>query len=520
MSASSYDILVIGGGINGTGIARDASGRGLKVLLVEQSDLASATSSASSKLIHGGLRYLERYDFGLVRKALVERETLLRIAPHIIWPLSFVLPHDSHLRPKWMIRCGLFLYDFLRHLSWPLRLSHFHSSYGVKLRTSLLGKCLNEKYTQGYVYADAWVQDSRLVALNAQDAAKHGATIRTRTHCISAVRKGGFWHVMLEDKHTQKRELVVTRALVNAAGPWALAVAEKSEPKKKLPGLQLIRGSHIVVPKLFNHQSAYIIQNDDGRIVFALPYEDKFTLIGTTDIPHDSGLSYIKPSDEEVSYLCKLASDAFTQPVTPKDVVWSYAGVRPLADDHEADDSQSAAKLSRDYRFILDAPKTGHAAPALHIFGGKLTTYRKLSEEAVDQLVHLWPHAASAWTDKHPLPGGDFPKGNFAHFLHDQQDRYPWMPRELLYRYARNYGTNMNVIIGKSRNLLGLGQHFGDSIYEAEIRYLMRYEFAQTSDDILWRRSKLGLHISTPTKLALDKFIDSTKHEKKGKKKP
>lgn len=519
MSASSYDILIIGGGINGAGIARDAAGRGLNVLLVEQNDLASATSSASSKLIHGGLRYLERYDFGLVRKALVERETLLRIAPHIIWPLSFVLPHDSHLRPKWMIRCGLFLYDFLRHLSWPLRFSHFHSSHGVNLKTSLLGQGLNDKYSQGYVYADAWVQDSRLVALNALDASKHGATIRTRTRCISAVRKGGFWHVMLEDKATQKPEMIITRALVNAAGPWALNVAEHAEPKTELPGLQLIRGSHIVVPQLFKHHHAYIIQNTDGRIVFALPYEGKYTLIGTTDIPHEDGLSHIKPSTDEINYLCKLATDAFKQTVTAKDVVWSYAGVRPLADDHTAEDSRSAAKLSRDYRFILDMPKTGDSAPALHIFGGKLTTYRKLAEEAVDQLVHLWPHAADRWTDKHPLPGGDLPKGNFARFLHDQHDRFPWMPRELLTRYARNYGTNMNLIVGKARNLLGLGQHFGDGVYEAEIRYLMRYEFAQTSDDILWRRSKLGLHISSPTKLALDNFIDSTRHEKKRKKK-
>lgn len=512
-----YDIVVIGGGINGAGIARDAAGRGLNVVLVEQNDLAQATSSASSKLIHGGLRYLERYDFGLVRKALIERETLLRIAPHIIWPLSFVLPHDEHLRPKWLIRCGLFLYDFLGRLRFPPRRSHFHKSYAVNLRSSPLGNGLNSKYEQGFVYADGWVQDSRLVVLNAMDARNHGAHIMPRTRCLSAVRNGGFWRVMLEDKATQKTQIITTRVLVNAGGPWALDVAEHAEPKQPLPGLQLIRGSHIVVNKLFDHDHAYIIQNKDGRIVFALPYEEKFTLIGTTDMPHDSGLGYVKPSMEEIVYLCEVVNAAFNKQITPGDVVWSYAGVRPLADDSNAADSTSAAKLSRDYRFVYDAPAS--EAPALHVFGGKLTTYRKLAEEAVDKLVHFFPHAAHAWTAYHPLPGGDIPKADFNHFVRDQQQRYPWLPRELLYRYARNYGTKIQDIIGKARSLPGLGQHFGDGVYEAEARYLMRYEWAQTSEDILWRRSKLGLHISDATKLALDKFLDAAHHEKKGKRK-
>jgi glycerol-3-phosphate dehydrogenase len=491
-TSETVDLFVVGGGVNGAGIARDAAGRGLKVMLAEQADLASATSSASTKLIHGGLRYLEYYEFRLVREALIEREVLLRAAPHIIWPLTFVLPHVSALRPAWMVRLGLFLYD---HLGGRESLP---GSRSVDLRRDPLGAPLRDSYRKGFCYSDCWVEDSRLVALNARDAADRGADILTRTRCTSARRAGDRWIVVIEDAAGGRKREVAARALVNAAGPWVADFIDRVGVKRRR-ALRLVKGSHIVVLRLYEGDQAYILQNDDRRIVFAIPYEGRFTLIGTTDLAYQGDPSQLQISAEETAYLCGVVNRYFKRAVAPADVRWSYAGTRPLYDDA----SENASAVTRDYVFELDA----EGPPLLSIFGGKITTFRKLAEQALERLRPHLPQMGPPWTAGAPLPGGDIPGADFAAFLARLRAELPWLPADLARRLARAYGTRVARVLGGATSLAGLGRHFGDDLYEREIRYLVEQEWAMTVDDILWRRSKLGLHIGRDTAQALQSWL-------------
>ncbi|WP_229724115.1 glycerol-3-phosphate dehydrogenase [Oxalicibacterium solurbis] len=487
------DLLIVGGGINGAGIARDAAGRGLSVVLCEKDDLASHTSSASTKLIHGGLRYLEQYDFGLVRKALIEREILLRSAPHIMRPLRFVMPHDAGQRPAWMIRAGMFLYD---HLA---RRELLPGSETLDLRTHATGAPLKKNFAKGFAYSDGWVDDARLVVLNALDAAEHGATILTRTCCDSIKRHDDHWQATLRKTDGSIVD-VQARALVNATGPWAASFLHDTVHGRTGRKLRLIKGSHIVVRKLFDHACAYIFQHPDGRIVFAIPYEQDYTLIGTTDIDYHGDTDRVTIAAEEIDYLCALANRYFAKPVSAGDVVWSYSGVRPLVEDADDDDSERASDVTRDYKLALDTD----AAPMLTIFGGKITTFRKLAEEAVDQLAPLLGNRHAAWTADACLPGGDI-FGNtpnkravkeFDAFVCDMQRRYAWLPPELIARYAHAYGTRITRLMAKRSNLQEMGENIAPGLFAAEVDYLVQHEWAQRTDDILWRRSKLGLHMN------------------------
>ena len=490
LTSDTYDIAIIGGGINGTGIARDAAGRGLKVFLCEKNDLASATSSASTKLIHGGLRYLEHYEFRLVREALIEREVLLRAAPHIIWPLRFVLPHVKGLRPAWMIRLGLFLYD---HLGGREKLP---GSEGIKLKTHAAGKPLVAGMEKAFVYSDCWVQDARLVVLNAMDARNLGADIVTRTECVSAKRDGDVWNVTIRDEDGAE-QTIRAKSLVNAAGPWCAELLENRVEAKKKQGIRMVQGSHIVVPKLFDHDYCYIFQNPDGRIVFAIPYEQNFTLIGTTDRDYKGDPSKVAISAEETEYLCKLANTYFEKKITTDDVVWAYSGVRPLY----GDGSDDASKVTRDY--VLEIDQGDHGAPLLNIYGGKITTYRKLAESAMSKLCPLLGRDDTRWTANKPLPGGDIPDADFERYLTAMHKKFPWIPDAQIYRYVQNYGTLTHTIVGEASDLKGLGQHLGDDVYECELRYLVDHEWAKSAEDVLWRRSKLGLHLSDETRNAI-----------------
>ena len=489
---SPYDLIIIGGGINGAGIARDAAGRGLKVLLCEKDDLASATSSASTKLIHGGLRYLEHYEFRLVREALTEREVLLGNAPHIIWPLRFVLPHRRDLRPAWMIRLGLFLYD---HLGGRKKLP---ASEGISFAKHVAGEPLRDDMTKGFVYSDCWVDDARLVVLNAMDAKDKGAEILTRTECIGANRSGDIWKVTLRDQESGENRMVSGRMLINAAGPWCadLINPEKGVVKSDTKAnIRLVKGSHIVVPKMFDHDFCYIFQNGDGRIVFAIPYEGDFTLIGTTDIDFKGDPAKVKIDQDEIDYLCKLASGYFKKPVASEDVVWTYSGVRPLyAGDGEAGEGESASKVSRDYTLKLEA--NAHKAPALHVFGGKITTYRKLAEHALQIISKELDTKDTPWTADAVLPGGDFPHASYEAAFADYAARYDWMDAVMLKRMLRAYGTRIEQIVGDAKAMGDLGRCYGHDLYEAEVGYLMDQEWVRDIDDLIWRRSKLGLRLS------------------------
>ena len=487
-----YDLLIIGGGINGAGIARDAAGRGLSVLLCEQDDLAAHTSSASTKLIHGGLRYLEYYEFGLVRKSLQEREVLMRAAPHIIRPLSFVMPHNPGLRPAWLIRAGLFLYDHLgkREL--------LPGSQSVDLRTHAAGQPLKPELTQGFMYADAWVEDARLVVLNALDASERGARILPHTRCVSARRDADLWDVTLQSAGEHPPQVVRCRALVNAAGPWVMNVLREAVGMASRRHLRLAKGSHIVVRRLFEHDHAYLLQNPDKRILFAIPYEREFTLIGTTDVEYEGDPAEASITDAEIAYLCEMANRYFVHGISPADVIWSYSGVRPLL----ADNAANLSAVTRDY--LLECDATSERAPLLCVFGGKLTTYRRLAEEALDLLAQSQSHMKPAWTANAPLPGGDIPNANFEGFLADFRRSAPWLPEALARRYARAYGTRVDRLLAGARSLADLGEDFGGGLYDAEIDYLISQEWARTAEDILWRRSKLGLHVpdSTAQRLA------------------
>lgn len=479
--AGTYDVLVVGGGVNGAGVARDAAGRGLRVLLCEQDDLASHTSSASTKLIHGGLRYLEHHDFNLVRKALKEREVLLELAPHIIRPTCFVTPHAAHLRPAWLIRTGLFLYD---HLARRRRLP---ASAAIDLRTHESGSPLQAQYTRGFAYSDACVDDARLVTLNALDASERGAAVRTRTRCERLRAENGAWVAQLRHRCGGARE-VKARALVNAAGPWAAELLNERSPLRARRSVRLIKGSHIIVRKLFDHPYAYLFQTEDRRVVFAIPYEERFTLIGTTDVEHRGAPGQPTIDASEIDYLCAAASRYFHQSVAASDVVATYSGVRPLLEDEEDDPSA----ITRDYALEFDAAP----APALSIFGGKITTYRKLAEEVLERLAPLLRNASRPWTANAPLPGGDAPASDWNAWSAALTQRYPWLPSELRTRYARAYGTRIKRLLHGANGLADLGQLIAPGLYAREIDYLRREEWAETADDILWRRTKLGLHLS------------------------
>ena len=475
------DLAIIGGGINGAGIARDAAGRGLKVALFEQHDLAEHTSSKSTKLIHGGLRYLEYYEFRLVREALQERSVLLGIAPHIIHPLRFVLPHAPQLRPVWMIRAGLFLYDWIGgHTGLP-------GSHGLRLTGTVQGAPLKPAYKRGFVYSDAWVDDARLVALNAMDAAERGAAVHTRTRVLQMKREGGLWRIEIE-RQGGPAETVWARALVNAAGPWVEGVRNLAHGQVETPHVRLVKGSHIVTRKLFEGDHAYILQNPDKRIVFAIPYQGEFTLIGTTDEPFEGDPSAVGISAEETSYLCDSVNAYFTRRIAPEDVVWSFAGVRPLYDDAAA----NASAVTRDYVLDLDAGQGGEA-PLLSIYGGKITTYRRLAEHALEKLGGWFPAAGKPWTGKAALPGGDKP---LAALARDISDRHPYLGGALTMRLAKAYGSRALDWLGEAGSLADLGEHFGAGLTEAEASYLILREWAASAEDVLWRRTKLGLRLS------------------------
>ncbi|WP_153099449.1 glycerol-3-phosphate dehydrogenase [Paraburkholderia hayleyella] len=497
-SGRQYDLLVVGGGINGVGIARDAAGRGLSVLLCEQHDLAAHTSSASTKLIHGGLRYLEYGEFKLVRKALQERETLLRAAPHIIRPLRFVMPHMPLLRPAWLIRAGLFLYD---HLA---RRELLPGSRGIDLRQHPAGAPLSNVFKRGFVYSDGWVDDARLVVLNALDAHERGATLLTRTQLVSATRSNGTWHARLKRTDGEAFD-VHASAMVNAAGPWVSALSHQALGRDTQHSVRLVKGSHIVTPRLFRHDHAYIFQNPDKRIVFAIPYEHDYTLIGTTDLEYHGDPAQVSITAEETRYLCESINRYFKVPLTPAEVCWSYAGVRPLLGDEMAGEPSA---LTRDYQLELDA--LPGAAPLLSVFGGKITTFRKLAEEALDQLCHTLQRPLPAWTAHAPLPGGDIAPTGFERFATHFQQQFAWLPLSLTRRYAHAYGTRAVQVIGQAESIEGLGQAFAPGLYEAELRYLRDTEWACCAQDVLWRRSKLGLHaLAAGTLEPLSRAIDA-----------
>ncbi len=504
MQGEIYDVLVVGGGINGTGIARDAAGRGLSVLLCEKDDLAAHTSSSSTKLIHGGLRYLEYGEYRLVRKALQEREVLLRAAPHIMWPLRFVMPHVPSLRPAWMIRAGLFLYD---HLA---RRELLPGSRGIDMRRHPAGAPLVDTIKRGFVYSDGWVDDARLVVLNAVDAKEHGAIIHTRTRLVSARREGDVWNATLSGIDG-KTYPVSARSLVNAAGPWVSNLLKDSldSATHSQHSVRLVKGSHIVTRRLFDHDHAYIFQNPDKRIIFAIPYERDFTLIGTTDLEYHGDPSKVEISPEETTYLCDSINRYFKKHISPSDVCWTYSGVRGLLEDENA---ENASAVTRDYLLEVDAPDT--AAPLLSVFGGKITTFRKLAEEAVDKLGRALksPAQSKTWTAGAPLPGGDMPNANFDAFLGALQSSHPWLPAALARRFARAYGTRVRTLLGNADSLDALGKQIAPGLYEAELRYLRDNEWATCADDVLWRRSKLGVHIdreSLPGEMqAIDDWFD------------
>jgi glycerol-3-phosphate dehydrogenase len=478
-----YDIAVIGGGINGASIARDAAGRGLSVLLAEQHDLASHTSSASTKLIHGGLRYLENYGFRLVREALAERGRLLKCAPHIVKPLDFVMPHDPAIRPAWLIRLGLMFYDRLAPRG------GLPASKAISLKQDPIGRDLRSGYAKAFVYPDCFVDDSRLVVLAALDAAERGATILTRTKALGAARRDGVWELTLRpDSGVATR--IRAKAIVNAAGPWVGDVLRNVLGSKTRQKVRLVKGSHIVAPALYAGDHAFIFQNEDNRIVFAMPYESRFTLIGTTDAPFEGDASKVAASGAEIGYLCRSVSRYFRKPVCAADVVWTYAGVRPLFDDGASD----LAAVTRDYVLDLDAP--GGQPPALSIFGGKITTFRRLAEHVLTRLRPFFPHMRPAWTAKAKLPGGEFERGDFAAFEQSVRRRWPFLQDHAARRLARSYGTRVERILGSARSIADLGRDFGGGLTEAELDYLARDEWARTADDVLWRRSKLGLHMS------------------------
>lgn len=486
-----FDLLVVGAGINGAGVARDAAGRGARVLVLEAGDIASGTSSASTKLIHGGLRYLEHREFGLVRESLAERERLWAIAPHLVRPMRFALPHRAGLRPRWLLRLGLFLYD---HIGGRRRLPPTHS---LDLRSHPAGKPLKPDFTAGFAYSDCWVDDARLVVLNLRDAADRGAQVMPRTAVEALTREGDHWRVTAKGGDTFR-----ARSVVNAAGPAVLDLLARAGTSAAAH-MRLVRGSHIVVPALFDHGLAYFFQLPDGRIFFAIPYEHDFTLIGTTDVDHAGPLRDVQPDPAEIAYLCKGANGYFRRQIGPRDVVWRFAGVRPLIDDG----SGRPEAATRGYR--LDLSDEAEGAPLLSIFGGKLTTYRHLAASAMERLAERFPLLAGPeWTATAPLPGGDFPIDGAADLTARLQADYPFLaPREAK-RMIAAYGTTAWTILADARTLEDCGRHFGHGLTEREVAHLVTREWARTADDILWRRTKLGLYFSEAECATLEDYLD------------
>ena len=503
---ANFDICVIGGGINGVGIARDAAGRGLSTVLLEKGDLGNATSPMSSKMIHGGLRYLEYYEFGLVRSSLKERNVLLRIAPHIIKPMRFILPHEPYLRPAWLIRMGLFFYDFL-----AVRHKSLKRSTGFKIKKTVHENLLNDSYKTAFSYADCWVEDSRLVVLNAMDAAKKGAHIRSYNECVSAVRKGGRWLVTVQDHITGSEYCITTKMLVNAAGPWVRSVLDDNKlSDDKTLNVRLVKGSHIIVDKLYEGGHAYLLQQPDGRVVFVWPYEGKYSLVGTTEEQYDGDPKEAIISNAEIDYLCASVNRSFKKTISGGSIVWSYSGVRPLLDDGE----EKTSAVTRDYKLVVE----DEGAPLLSVFGGKITTYRKLAEKAVAKIFDVLDveDKKGRWTHKEPLPGGNVFNGDFDAFLDAQRKKYRWVPTDMLMRLARSYGTNMDQILQHGESLVGLGHHYGDGLYEREVAYMIKQEMARSSEDILWRRSKLGVHVSELTQKNLEEALPRLLQEHMG----
>ena len=488
-----FDIVVVGGGINGCGIARDAVGRGFSVLLAEQGDLASGTSSASTKLIHGGLRYLEFYDFALVREALKEREVLWALAPHIIWPLRFVLPESADSRPAWLLRLGLFLYD---HIGGRKRLP---PTRALDLRHDPAGLALKPSMTRGFEYSDCWVMDSRLVVLNARDAAARGARIHTHTQVTHLARRDGGFAVTLKDRRDGHSDKVKARLVVNAAGPWVDHVLNRVADEKPSRHVRLVQGSHIVVKRLYDHDRCYIFQNRDGRVIFAIPYEGDFTLIGTTDRDYKGDPAAVRITPEEIDYLCAAASEYFRVPVSKDNIVWTYSGVRPLYDDG----ASKAQETTREYVLKLDGtPENG---VILNVFGGKITTYRHLAERALEKIESVLGRRGQAWTKSAKLPGGDFPMDGFEALVDGLVKRAPLVARPTIRRLARTYGTEAHAILGEG----DLGTIFGADLGEREVRHLIEKEWALTASDILWRRTKLGLRFSAAEEETLTHYLES-----------
>ena len=480
-----YDLLVVGGGINGAGIARDAAGRGLSVLLCEKDDLAAHTSSASTKLIHGGLRYLEYYDFKLVRKALQEREVLLQLAPHIIWPMRFVLPFHKGLRPAWLIRLGLFLYD---HIGGRKKLP---STSVVRGRDDQRLVPLDKQYSFAFEYSDCWVDDARLVVLNALDAAERGATVMTRAECTSIERKQDIWQATLRVEGGADMA-VEARAIVNAAGPWVDDVLDQATPRTAAPRVRLVKGSHVITRKLYEGDHAYFFQNADNRIMFAIPYQNgELTLLGTTDIPFEADKDVVEISKDEIDYICSSASTYFERAITSADVVETYSGVRPLYDDR----SENAAAVTRDYVLARD---DNHEAPLISVYGGKITTYRQLAEGVMNLLEADFDRKMTgSWTSEATLPGGDILGADFESFAVRQVNRYSWLDEAVVLRLLRAYGTRIDQLLAGATSVDDLGFHYGCGLYQCEVDYLIEHEFALSADDILSRRSKLALHMKS-----------------------
>ena len=486
------DLLVIGGGVNGAGIARDAAGRGLSVVLCEKGDLAEGTSSRSGKLVHGGLRYLEYYEFRLVREALIEREVLLESAPHIIWPMRFVLPHSPIDRPAWLVRLGLFLYD---HLGGRKRLPGTRT---LNLRTAPEGAPIRDEFTRAFEYSDCWVDDARLVVLNAVDARERGARVYTRTACTALRRDGGIWAATLTGSHSGARMVVRARAVVNAAGPWVNRVIGEVAGINSRRSVRLVKGSHIIVPKFWEGPNAYLVQNTDKRVIFINPYEGNLALIGTTDIPYDGPPEEVRADESEIDYLLKVVSRYFKRPPVRADVLHSFSGVRPLYDDS----AENPSAVTRDYIFDLDSRDGG--APLLSVFGGKITTFRKLSEHALQKLQPFFPQMKESWTREAHLPGGDIPDADFERFLADCRGRYPWLSDSLLRHYGRLYGTRMHELLDGAASLDDLGENFAKDFYEREAEFVMRTEWAQTPQDVVERRTKHARHLAPAE---MDRFV-------------
>ncbi|MFK7853868.1 MAG: glycerol-3-phosphate dehydrogenase [Granulosicoccus sp.] len=490
-----FDLCVVGGGINGVGIARDAAGRGLSVLLVEKGDLAEGTSSRSGKLVHGGLRYLEYYEFRLVRDALIEREVLLESAPHIIWPMRFVLPHSPNDRPAWLIRLGLFLYD---HLGGRKKLP---GTRVLNLHSDAEGIPIKKQYKRGFEYSDCWVDDARLVVLNALDAVEKGACVLTQTSCSSARREKGQWFVTLESGHNRQPLTISAGGLVNAAGPWVDSVIKQIDEVDAKRRVRLVKGSHIIVKKFWDGDHAYLVQNDDKRVIFINPYEQDQALIGTTDIPFDGDPADVEIDPSEVDYLVAAVNKYFEVQLTAADVVHQFSGVRPLFDDNAANPSA----VTRDYLFDLNAIEL--SSPLLSVYGGKITTYRKLAEQAVDKLSPYYSMTNNAWTATAPLPGGDMPDADFEQFIESLEISFRALPKALLYHYGRLYGTRTYNLLDGVESTTQLGKHFGHLLYEVEVSYLVNHEWARNSTDILQRRTKHGLHLSNQQKLEFEEWF-------------